>query len=306
MRLAGAIDIGGTTTKLGIVAVDGTIVERTTVPTSVAGEPTPLVSTIASALRPMLDAVPAEMRPASAIGVSVAGFLDRDHGAMVGNANLPALCGFPLRRALEEQLVLDCRLEVDSNAAVVAEYRYGAGRASARLLGVSVGTGLGGGVIVDGALLRYTGECAGDLGHIIVDPNGRPCTCGARGCLEAMVSSAALSERAGGRAVRDIVASARRGDQLALEALAETAWWLGLGLASLSPLFAPDRIVVGGGIAAAGELLLEPLRASYRAHAAPQLGEKVQVVGSSFGGWEGMVGAASLVLDPLLESAEEK
>ena len=163
---------------------------------------------------------------------------------------------------------------------------------------MTVGTGLGGGVIVDGEPLRYTGECAGDLGHIILDPNGRRCTCGARGCLEAMVSSAALSERAGGRPARDVVTTARQGDRPAADALAETGWWLGLGLASLSPLFAPDRIVVGGGVAAAGELLLEPTRASYREHAAPEFREGVQLVGSSFDGWEGIVGAASLFFDP--------
>ena len=203
-----------------------------------------------------------------------------------------------LLAALEQRLGLDCRLEVDSNAAVVAEYRYGGGRGSMRLLGVTVGTGLGGGVIIEGALLRYTGECAGDVGHIILDPKGRRCSCGAQGCLEALVCSAALSERVAGRPVRDVVTSAKRGDQLAMAALADTARWLGLGLASLSPLFAPDRIVVGGGVAAAGDLLLEPTRASYRTHASPEF-RNVQVVGSSFDGWEGMVGAASLVLDPL-------
>lgn len=298
MRLAGAIDIGGTGTKMGIVADDGSIVTRTTIATSANGDPVPLVDGIASTLGPMLASV-AKQNSVAGIGVSVAGFLDRDHGAMLGNANLPALCGFPLRGALEERLAFDCRLEVDSNAAVVAEHRYGAARGSTRLLGVTVGTGLGGGVIVDGKLLRYTGECAGDLGHIIVDPKGRRCTCGARGCLEAMVGSAALSERAGGRAVRDVVSAAQQEEQLAVKAISETGRWLGLGLASLSPLFAPDHIVVGGGVAAAGDLLLEPVRASYRAHASPEFREKVQVVRSSFDGWEGVVGAASLFLDPL-------
>src|SRR5215208_1814144 len=248
-RLAGAVDIGGTGTKIGIVAEDGRIVRRATIPTSHAGEPAPLLDGLAATLHPMLDAAAADGNPVSGVGVSVAGFLDREHTAMVLNANLPALCGFPLRRALEERLGLDCRLEVDSNAAVIADYRYGAGRGSTRLLGVTVGTGLGGGVIVDGEPLRYTGECAGDLGHIILDENGRRCTCGARGCLEAMVSSAAVSERGGGRSVRDVIAGAKRGEQRATDALAETGWWLGLGLASLSPIFAPDRIVVGGGVA---------------------------------------------------------
>jgi glucokinase len=221
---------------------------------------------------------------------------------MYGNANLPRLCGFALHRALEDGLGVECRLEADSNAAVIAEYRYGAGLGSKRLLGVTVGTGLGGGVILDGELLRYTGECAGDLGHIIVDPTGRLCTCGARGCLEAMVCASAVSERCEGLEVRDVLHMARRGEPIALEALEETGWWLGVGLASLSPLFHPDRIVVGGGVAAARDLLLEPVRASYRMHASPDFRASVWVVGSTFEGWEGMVGAASLFLDPDLTS----
>jgi glucokinase len=218
---------------------------------------------------------------------------------MIHNANLPALRDFPLRHALEQQLSIECRLEVDSNAAVIAEYQHGAGYGSNRLLGVTVGTGLGGGVIIDGALLRFTGECAGDIGHIIVERNGRICTCGARGCLEAMVNSASLSERAEGRSVRDIVNSARDGDEPARKALAETGWWLGLGLASLSPLFSPDRIVVGGGISSAGDLLLGPTRASYRTHVRPEFRETTQLVGSAFNGWDGIVGAASLFLSPV-------
>ena len=93
--------------------------------------------------------------------------------------------------------------------------------------------------------------------------------------------------------------SARKGDEVALKALAETGWWLGLGLASLSPVFSPDRIVVGGGISAAGDLLLDAVRASYLTHSRPEFHQKTQVIGSSFDGWEGMIGAASLFLDPL-------
>lgn len=299
MRLAAAVDIGGTSTKIGIVGDEGHVVERASIPTGAAGDPLPLMEAIVSTLRPMLDALAAKGTEPLGIGVSVAGFLDAGRSMMIENANLRALCGFPLRPAFEERFALDCRLEVDSNAAALAEYRFGGGQGAHRLLGVTLGTGLGGGVIVDGALLRYTGQCAGDVGHIILDPDGPPCTCGARGCLEAMVSSATLSGRAGGRLVRDVITSARAGDQESVTALAETGWWLGLGLASLSPLFAPDAIVVGGGIAAAGELLLEPTRASYQEHAAPDHGRRVRIIGSQFHGWEGLVGAACLFLDPL-------
>jgi glucokinase len=299
MRLAGAIDIGGTAIKIGIVNEDGTVIRRERVPTAPDGEPVALVDAIVATLHPMLDAAKRDRNAASGIGVSVAGFLDPERLGMIHNANLIALREFPLRRTLEKRFALECPLEVDSNAAVVAEHRHGAGRGSTRLLGVTLGTGLGGGVIIDGQLLRYTGECAGDIGHIIVDRNGRLCTCGARGCLEAMVNVAALSERGGGRVVPDIITSAREGDQTAINALAETGWWLGLGLASLSPLFSPDTIAVGGGISAAGELLLESVRASYHLHARPEFRDHTRVVGSSFEGWEGMIGAASLFLDPI-------
>ena len=299
MRLAGAIDIGGTAIKIGIVDEDGTILKRERVPTSKDGEPVALVNAIVATLQPMLDAANADKNPASGIGVSVAGFLDPERLGMIHNANLVALREFPLRRALEKRFSLSCPLEVDSNAAVVAEYRHGAGRGSTRLLGVTLGTGLGGGVIIDGQLLRYTGECAGDIGHIIVDPDGRQCTCGARGCLEAMVNVAAVSERGGGRTVREIITRARAGERDALDALSETGWWLGLGLASLSPLFSPDTIAVGGGISAAGELLVESVRASYHTHARPEFRDHTRIAGSTFEGWEGMIGAASQFLDPL-------
>jgi glucokinase len=299
MRFAGAIDIGGTAVKIGIVDEDGAIIVRESVPTSRDGEPKALVDAIVASLQPMMDTSKGRKNPVSGIGVSVAGFLDPERLGMIHNSNLKALREFPLRRALEKRFSLDCPLEVDSNAAVVAEYRHGAGRGSTRLLGLTLGTGLGGGVIIDGQLLRFTGECAGDIGHIIVDRNGRLCTCGARGCLEAMVNVAALSERGGGRSVRDIIISARDGEPIAMKALSETGWWLGLGLASLSPLFSPDTIAVGGGISAAGELLLESVRASYHTHARPEFRDHTRVVGSSFEGWEGMIGAASLFLDPL-------
>lgn len=298
MRVAGAIDIGGTRTKIGVVGDDAHVLKRATISTTERGDPVPLVDGIVETLRPLLDEVRAGGDTVVGIGASVAGFLDRSRSAMVANANLPALCNFPLRATLEERLGLPCRLEVDSNAATVGELRHGAGRGSARLLGVTVGTGLGGGVIIDGALLRYTGECAGDLGHVIVAPNGRQCTCGARGCLEAMVCSAALSERARRRAVRDIVHAAQHGDKRARTAVTETARWLGIGLASLTPLFAPDRIVVGGGVSAAGDLLLKPVRKAYATHVAPEF-RGVEIVASSLHGWEGMVGAASNMFEAM-------
>jgi glucokinase len=296
MRLAGAVDIGATNTKIGVVGEDGSILARSTVSTQQSGAS--LVEAIASTLSPMLPATPEDANRVIGIGVSIAGFLDAGHTTMYENSNLPSLCGFPLRKALEARLSLPCALEVDSNAAAIAEHRFGAGKGSRRFLAITVGTGLGGAVIIDGKLLRYTGECVGDVGHIILDPDGRQCTCGSRGCLEALVCSAALSERVSGKPVRNIITQAREGHRDAVDALNETGRWLGIGLASLSSIFAPDRIVVGGGIAGANELLLDPTRASFRRHAAFGFRDSVRILGSGFDGWEGMVGAASLFLKP--------
>jgi glucokinase len=299
MRLAGGVDIGATNTKIGIVAEDGRVFRHVTIPTKTGGGPEDLIDAIATELRPMIDAATDERNQVAAIGISVAGFIDREHTMMTTNANLQWLCNFQLRRAFQERFELNCHIEVDSNASTVAEYRHGAGRGALRLLGLTVGTGVGGGVIVGGKLLRFTGECAGDVGHVIIDTEGRLCTCGARGCLEAMVCSAAVSERAQSRSPREVISAAKNGDAAAINALAETGHLLGLGLASLSPIFSPDKIVIGGGIAAAGNFLLEAARKSYNHHAADEFRDKVAIAGSTFEGWEGIVGAASLALAPL-------
>jgi glucokinase len=233
-----------------------------------------------------------------AIGVCIAGFLNREHTMMIANANLRELRDFPLRRAFEERFELSCHLEVDSNATTLAEYRFGMGRGASNMLGMVFGTGVGGGVIAGGRLLRFTGECVGDIGHVIVEPGGRKCTCGARGCLEAVACSAALSERAQGRSPREVIGAAKSGDKSASDALAAVGEFIGLGLASLVQIFAPQKIVIGGGIAAAGDFLIEPARRSFRVNAGDDFRSSVTIAGSTFDGWEGIIGAASLALSP--------
>ena len=285
MRLAAAVDIGGTRTKIGVVGEDGTVVASTTVPT-LDGEPQLLVARVTGVLQPLL-----RQHVVAGLGVAVAGFVDAARGAMVNNANLPALRDFPLRDILSDMLGLECALEVDSNASTIAEYRFGAGKGALRLLGLTLGTGVGGGVILGSRVVRHTGHCAGDLGHVIVSPGGRTCTCGARGCLEAMACADAVTERGGGR-VDDIIVRARAGEARAAAALADTGRWLGLGLASLAPLYAPDTIVVGGGVASAGELLLAPAREELLSRALPPVASTVRVEPSRFGAESGMLGAA--------------
>ncbi len=288
MPHAVGIDIGGTSVKVGLVDESGTLLSRASFPTPPGGAPSQLMDGLARALPKLLAG-----RPVESVGVSVAGFLDPGREVMSYNANLPELSGFPLREAIAARFSCAVRLEVDSNAAAHAEYRFGAGQGARRLLFLTLGTGVGGGVVVNGELLRFTGECAGDLGHVIVEPGGRRCPCGALGCLEALVSRPTLEEL-GGRPAYELIEAARRGEAKAVMLFAEAGRWLGLGLASLSHLFQPDRIVIGGGLATAGECLFDASRASFAANASPHFSAGVEVLPARFHGHEGVIGAAGL------------
>ena len=283
------IDIGGTNVKAGVVGADGALLAHASAPTPPEGAPQALMHTIAALLEPMLSS------NVTGLGISVAGFVDPSGEAMSHNPNLPALVAFPLRRTVEERFGRPTRIEVDSNAAAVAEHRLGAGRGAKRLLFLTLGTGVGGGVIIEGELLRFTGGCAGDLGHVIVSPGGPRCPCGARGCLEAMISREALEE-VGGQPVQALIAAARNGDHNAADVFAAAGRLLGLGLASLAHIFAPDRIVIGGGIATVGAPLLEAARTSFLANASPHFSTDVPIVAASLQGHEGVVGGAALFL----------
>ena len=286
------IDIGGTGIKAGVVDRGGTLAAHAAAPTPAGVDPQALLALLDRMLRPML-----ERGPVSGIGVSIAGFLDRGREAMSYNPNLPALSGFPLRASLARATGLPVALEVDSNAGGLAEHRFGAGQGARRLLFVTVGTGVGAAVLVDGEPLRVTGECIGDPGHVIVEPSedGRRCACGARGCAEAMIGRETL-EAMSGLPARELVERGRAGDAAALAVFRQAGRYLGIALASLAHIFQPDRIVIGGGVATVGEPLLGPARAAFLDIASPTFSEGVDVVGARFSGHEGVIGAAGLFL----------
>lgn len=283
------IDIGGTAVKAGVVYESGALAAHASAPTPEGGEPAALMEAIAKLLAPMLGP------NLAGIGISVAGFAEAGGEAMSHNPNLPALAMFPLRKTVAERFGLPALLEVDSNASAIAEWRFGAGRGAKRLLFLTLGTGVGGGVILEGELMRFTGRCAGDLGHVIVSPGGRRCSCGALGCLEAEIGRAGLEE-ASGQPMRALIAAARAGESAAKAVFEAAGRLLGLGLASLAHIFQPDRIVIGGGIATVGEPLLGAARTSFSENASPHFSKGVEIVLAHFRGHEGVIGAAALFL----------
>ncbi len=225
MALEGLVlcaDIGATSTKFGVASSGERVEVVGSIPTRGPGE------RFAEA---MCESLEATRRGVDAcilgLGVAVAGFLDERRERMIYNSNLPWLEDYPLEKHLASELNLPVGLEVDSNAAALAEQQLGTGRGSARFLCLTVGTGLGVGMIVDGEPLRFAYGCMGDAGHIIVERDGPLCSCGGRGCAEILVSAPVLAEQYGVPSLREVIEAARGGDAIAIALLERAGEWLG-------------------------------------------------------------------------------
>jgi len=293
------IDIGGTSAKLGVVDDDGRLLGRAQEPTGADLPPDDLVARLAARAAQLLDGA-----PAAGVGVAAPGMRRPGGEGVVNVTNLPLIDGYPLRARLEAATGLPAFLDNDANAAALGEYRYGGGRGAGRLLVVTVGTGIGAGMVVDGAVHRIACEGLGDPGHVLVERNGPRCACGARGCVEALASVPAIIRRAGellgsGQEYGTwslLVEAAARGEPAAARALAEGADYLGMALATHLHLLAPDRLLLGGGgVDGAGDLLLEPVRRSLFGHAQPYLAERLTFGRAALGNDAGVLGAAALV-----------
>jgi glucokinase len=289
-QLALGVDIGGTNTKVALVSDSGEVSGMETFPTG--RDQAALIANVRDAAGRCRGS--ATIRGA---GVAVAGFINAAHDRLSYNPNLDWLVGFPLRDALVDALGIQVALEVDSNASCLGEYRFGAGRGSARFLCLVAGTGLGVGMVIDGALVRFMGECIGDAGHVVVDANGPECPCGGRGCAEAMVSERTIVQNAqSGATLRDVMASARNGNARAVAELAAAGSALGVAMASLAQIFFPDRIALAGGLAEADDLVLPAAEAAFRRAVNAEARAQVGVVKAALGWRATVIGAAAPLL----------
>ena len=303
------VDVGGTKVTAGPVDESGRIVAPTIYEPSVVADTQAFIEGLTATLRRALDAF--DSFDPGAMGLACAGTVDAARRLVVKSPNLP-LDRVPLAELLAGSLGVEVILENDVNAAVLAETAVGASVGFRHVVMVALGTGVGGGLVLDGRLYRGSGGGAGELGHMIVCGGGEPCNCGARGCLEMYASGRALAryglERAGsekddpagtlaelvaegvldGRRVGDL---AHRGYPGALAAAHELAHWLGRGLTGLTNAFNPEIIVVGGGVAELGEIILEPARRYVRDKAMEPNGSGVRNVRAALGNSAGIVGA---------------
>jgi glucokinase len=296
-----AIDIGGTNTKFGLVDDTGAVQDILVLPTS-GPDPARFLECVMRAISRFIP------RQCKGIGVSVAGFLDEGRTRLEYNPNIAWLEGFPIRETLERQFQIPIALEVDSNAAALAEARFGVGIGSKRFLCVTVGTGIGAGMIVHGKLLRVAHGCIGDAGHVIVEPGGRECSCGGRGCAEAMASAPYVVDRyreRGGTLQTAAEIIAAPGDPAAVGALANAGAHLGIALASLANIFFPDTIAIGGGLSEAGDLLLSPASGAFR-RTVGRFAGNAKLVRAALGWQAPLAGAAILFSAPAATASNRR
>ncbi|GMA39814.1 ROK family glucokinase [Mobilicoccus caccae] len=315
--LAIGVDIGGTKVAAGTVDASGRILRRARRDTPErSSSPRVVEDTIVDAVEELLADAEQQGEEIVALGVGAAGFVGADRATVVFAPHL-SWRDEPLRDALRARFRRTITVDNDANAAAWAESRFGAARGETHVAMITLGTGIGGALLFDGVLQRGRHGIAGEFGHMQVVPDGIRCECGNRGCWEQYASGNALVrearglmsarspvaedllERVGGDPSRLagplVTEAAREGDPTARELLAEVGHWLGVGLANLAAAFDPGMFVVGGGVSAAGDLLLEPARLAYRRHL-PGRGYRpeAQIVAAALGPDAGLIGAADL------------
>ncbi len=309
--LAVALDLGGTQVRAALVDDDGVIHARAAELTDVAGGP----ESVLGQMRRLAAVVSGDVAPWNLVGVGVCapGPLDTETGTTLDIPTLPGWQDFPLRDALADVLDLPVALENDGIAAAHGEWRHGAGRGLRHLVYVTVSTGIGGGVVMDGRLLHGRRGMGGHMGHFQMDPAGPLCSCGARGCFEVLAAGTAL-DRAGRAAAgrdaasliamlagdgpvmaRHVVDAARRSDLEAGRLIEQEAEYLGLGFTGLIHLYSPELVIMGGGVSNAFDLLDRGIHAVIRRQAMAAFRD-VRVVRAGLGGNSGLVGAAAMAL----------
>jgi glucokinase len=312
------VDLGGTNIVAGAMSVDGTrsIGVRSIATNSAVGDEgvaERIVGLVKSVQLDAMNETGAVREDFIGVGVGAPGPLDRERGIVLVAPNL-GWTNFPLRQRIHERVGLPTTLDNDANCATFGEWWQGAARGRRNVIGITIGTGIGGGIILDGALYHGASDMAGEVGHTTIDLNGRHCKCGNYGCLEAYASGPAIATRAREVLVReqgdsvipamvhgrfeDITAqtvydAATAGDVVASEIVRDTAKYLGAGIANLLNIFNPDTVVIAGGVTAAGDALFVPLRAEVRRRAFTPAVEAASIVPGTLPGTAGMVGAVA-------------
>jgi len=312
-----AIDLGGTKIITALISHECQMIAREYCPTLADEGPESVVGRMISAADHLLNLRNISPSQLSSLSIASAGIIDMEKGVITSSPNLPGWHDIPLRGIIEERYKISTFLLNDASAAALGEHRFGAGKGANNLIYITVSTGIGGGIIINGKLYLGSSGSAGEIGHATVDVNGPGCDCGNTGCLEVLASgtavareairrisrgeSSSLTEMVAGK-IEDITAekvslAAQDGDSLASEVISKAAGYLGAGVVNLVNIFNPEVIIIGGGMAKMGDLLFDPVRQAVRERAFQLSAQAVRIVPAQLGDDVSVFGAAIFALE---------
>lgn len=320
MRMVIGIDIGGTKLTAALAGLDGRVAEKIRRRTEADWTAKDNLAALREMMQELLEAARRCGAEVESMGVGFGGPVEPIRGIVRRSHHVAGWEGVRLREQFEHAFGVRTHVDNDANVGALGELAYGAARNRRHVVYVNIGTGIGGALILNGRLHHGATGNSGEIGHIVIDRNGPPCTCGQRGCLEAFCSGPSIRRRAVKRLSRsspastslptgaeaitvsseDVFAAARKGDILAGKLVHETAELLGIGIANVLNLVNPELVVIGGGVAEAGDVLLEPLREAIRERAMPAAAD-VEVVAAELGYDAGVLGAIALATQHLNE-----
>jgi glucokinase len=302
------IDFGGTSVKLGVCRGAELLQIDEPIPTAAHPGPNALIGAMAERVAKLQQQFP----NIAAIGVGVPGLVDFDRGFVHELTNVPGWKHIPLKQLLGEKTGLLTTVENDANAMCYAEWRYGAGRGLTNVVALTLGTGVGGGLVLDNKMFRGSAFSAGEIGQMSIHFDGKPGHYGNLGALEKYVGNNQIAEHAVQRYAeagiakdltectpKHIAIAAQNGDDIARQIWAELADWLGTTLSSIAWLLNPDAFVIGGGVAQAGALLFDPLQRKVQSMLSTVVWEKLQILPAKFSNEAGIIGNAALAADAL-------
>ncbi len=310
-QLVLAVDLGGTNLRMAAIDAEGNILNRTKRETPRAERADEIVHAISELAAECSKGIGDEGK-VIAIGVAVPSGIDYANGLVIKAPNVPALDGFRMSAALRNELNLPVVLENDANAYGIGEQSFGAAKGYQSAIAVTLGTGVGGGIIIDGKILRGIDGMAGEIGHIGVEPFGSPCNCGSRGCIEQYASATAIVRLA--RELEnqypksvlqnktrltsvDVYQAGTVGDELALEVFRQMGFYLGVGLSGLINCLNPEVIVIGGGAAAGWDLFIHHVNDQIMKRAYRVSAERAKIVRAACGDDAGILGVAKLAFE---------
>ena len=308
------VDIGGTNIKIALVDFEGKIIYSNTTPTRAEMGFEAGVANIKQAIKDLMQETKESAKTIEAIGFGLPGQIDYKAGMVKNLPNIPGWINIPLGKLIEDEFEIPTRLDNDVRCAALGELNFGAGKGCENLICITIGTGIGSGIVLNGKLVRGASNAAGEIGHIKMTLGKGPlCGCGDHGCFEAYASGPSIVSLAkefisGGKSAKYkematdgiitpyiVAQAALQGDAVSLQIFKQMGEIIGIGLASIVNLLNPEKIIIGGGVADAGEILLEPIRKTIEDRAMPIQKEAVKVVPAQLANAAGVIGASLLI-----------